>query len=85
MTPYELLKVSPEATPTELRAAYRRACMQHHPDRGGSPETFHAIQLAYRALNRRGCPECNNKGFITTRTGLFAKRIPCPNCWRHSR
>lgn len=85
MTPYELLEVSSKATNAELRAAYRRACMLHHPDRGGTPEAFHAIQQAYRALKKRGCSECNTKGFITVRTGLFAKRIPCPNCWSHSR
>ena len=81
-TPHELLGIPPEATDNEIHAAYRRAAMQHHPDRGGSPELFQTIQEAYEALQNRVCPDCGGKGFTTTRQGFFVSKTPCPKCWK---
>ncbi|WP_191089735.1 J domain-containing protein [Nesterenkonia ebinurensis] len=47
---YAVLGVTPEAEPQAIRAAYRRAARQHHPDRGGSVEKFHQIQAAWEVL-----------------------------------
>ncbi len=80
--PHEVLGVSPEATDDEIRAAYKRAAMKHHPDRGGSPEAFQAVQDAYAALQNRVCPGCGGKGFTTTRQGFFVSKTPCPKCWK---
>lgn len=33
-----------------LKDAYRRACMTHHPDRGGDPEIMKLVNLAYETL-----------------------------------
>ena len=48
---YEVLGVSPAASETDLRAAYRRLVQRHHPDHNdGSPESarnFEEIQEAY--------------------------------------
>jgi curved DNA-binding protein CbpA len=53
-SPYDLLDVERGATPTELRAAYKRKAFQLHPDRhGGSPEVverFKKMQLAFEQL-----------------------------------
>lgn len=81
-TPYEVLGVPLEATNDEIRAAYKRAAMKHHPDRGGSSEAFQAVQDAYTALQNRVCPDCRGKGFITTRQGFFVSKTPCPKCWK---
>jgi len=49
---YEQLGVPRDATPQELKKAYRRKAMRAHPDRhGGSEEHFHRLRLAYTVLN----------------------------------
>lgn len=48
---YSILAVSPDASPSEIRAAYRRLAQIHHPDVGGTPANFHAVQEAYDALS----------------------------------
>jgi DnaJ domain len=46
------LRVSPEATPEEVRAAYRRRAFETHPDRAkGSTSEFQAVAEAYRVLS----------------------------------
>lgn len=82
MTPYEILGVSPDVSKDEIKAAYRRACMRTHPDRGGSAEDFKAVQDAYAALQNGPCPDCGGKGFITTKRGFFADKTECPRCWK---
>ena len=37
-------------TKAELKTAYRRACMKHHPDRGGSTEAMQHVNLEYTRL-----------------------------------
>lgn len=51
---YTVLGVAPDAEPQVIRAAYRRAAREHHPDRGGTAEKFHQIQAAWDVL---GSPE----------------------------
>lgn len=53
-TPYEVLGVSPDATQTELRRAYRRLLRQTHPDTGGDPARFHAVQVAWSRIGDAG-------------------------------
>ncbi|MDR5698780.1 DnaJ domain-containing protein [Agromyces aerolatus] len=53
-SPYEVLGVSADADATALRAAYRRALRQAHPDTGGDPAAFHAVQRAWELV---GTPE----------------------------
>jgi molecular chaperone DnaJ len=50
---YVLLGVARAATGAEIRRAYRRLALQHHPDRAGpaSAETFARIAEAYRMLS----------------------------------
>ena len=53
-----VLGVAEEATPEELRAAYRRLLRDHHPDVAGPQHTARAaeITLAYHALRGAGAP-----------------------------
>lgn len=50
-TPYEDLGLAPEATPNQIRAAYRRLVMKHHPDRHGDPVQFRRVKDAYEVLS----------------------------------
>lgn len=46
-SPYEVLGVDPRASDAELRKAYRRLLRQTHPDTGGDPARFLAVQKAW--------------------------------------
>jgi hypothetical protein len=53
-SPYEVLGVPADADATTLRIAYRRALRLTHPDTGGDPTRFHAVQIAWELV---GTPE----------------------------
>lgn len=48
----KLLGVSPDDDPQEIKAAFRRYALRHHPDVGGDPARFQAGVEAWRALDR---------------------------------
>lgn len=48
---YALLHVSPNAEPAEIRAAYRRAVLSAHPDKGGNSQAFQLIVTAFNVLS----------------------------------
>lgn len=57
MDPFSLLGVGPDARPSELAAAYRRAAKRWHPDRGGgerSATKMAEINAAYDLLRDGG-------------------------------
>ena len=47
---YSILGVPKNASEKDLKTAYKKASMQHHPDRGGDGETFKQINEAYSTL-----------------------------------
>ena len=51
MDHYQTLGVAKNATPDELKKAYRRLASIHHPDKGGDTATFQKIQVAYDTLS----------------------------------
>jgi curved DNA-binding protein CbpA len=51
---YEVLGVKRDAKPEQIKHAYRRLAMKHHPDRNGDghdPKAMTAIQIAYDVLS----------------------------------
>jgi len=47
---YEVLGVSASATQAEVRAAYRAAARDHHPDAGGDAAHMRALNVAWAVL-----------------------------------
>ncbi|HVV25665.1 MAG TPA: molecular chaperone DnaJ [Candidatus Saccharimonadales bacterium] len=47
---YEVLGVKKDASADEIKKAFRRAAIEHHPDRGGDEEKFKEINEAYEVL-----------------------------------
>ena len=54
---WSVLGLSPGASPSEVRQAFRSKARLWHPDRGGDPERFHALSQAYdRAMRFQDHP-----------------------------
>lgn len=47
---YAILGVAKTATAEEIKTAYRKLAMKHHPDRGGDHEQFQKMTEAYNTL-----------------------------------
>merc|ERR1719221_2294132 len=48
---YTLLEVEKNANESEIKKAYRKLAVKHHPDKGGDPEKFKEITRAYEVLS----------------------------------
>lgn len=51
MNYYQTLGINRGATDSEIKTAYRKMAMKHHPDRGGDEQKFKQIEEAYRILS----------------------------------
>jgi hypothetical protein len=48
---YDLLELTVDATPDQIKKAYRKLALQHHPDKGGDSEKFRQLSEAYQILS----------------------------------
>ena len=74
---YQTLGVDRDATPDQIKRAYRKLASQHHPDKGGDVKKFQEIEEAYRTL---GDPQKramhDNPGFGSVPPGGFGDQGP---------
>ena len=54
---YDLLQVSPDATPTEIKRAFHQLALKQHPDKGGDAETFAKLNNAYECALSPSLPK----------------------------
>ena len=47
---YEVLGVGKDASADEIKKAFRRSAVEHHPDRGGDETKFKELNEAYEVL-----------------------------------
>lgn len=50
---YEILGVGKGASEDDIKKAYRKLALKHHPDRGGDPDKFKEIAEAYGVLSNK--------------------------------
>lgn len=70
---YDILGVTENATQEEIKKAYKKRAIEHHPDKGGDEETFKKVSQAYDTLgdenkrrdydNQKNNPFGNGGGF----------------------
>lgn len=48
---YKILGVAKDATPDQIKKAYRKMAIKHHPDKGGDENEFKALVVAYTVLS----------------------------------
>ena len=48
---YDTLGVTKDFTNEQLKKAYRKLCLKHHPDKGGNEDKFKEISRAYEVLS----------------------------------
>ena len=65
LNPYHILGVDVNANEEEIKKAYRKLAMKHHPDKGGDEDKFKQINEAYSMLtNKDGGPQRGGFGDI---------------------
>jgi len=50
--PYAILGVSQTDQKSDIKAAYRKLALKHHPDKGGDEEEFKKVAAAYEWINK---------------------------------
>lgn len=76
MNLYKILDITKNASSDEIRKAYRKLSMKHHPDRGGNEEEFKKLNRAFEILGdpekKREYDMKQNSPFRSTNTNIFS-------------
>lgn len=74
---YKLLKVEPDANPSEIKKAYRKAVKRYHPDvTAQDDEKFKQIQEAYETLSDPAKKMLYDQEVVLTRKSNLKMREP---------
>lgn len=76
-TLYSLLEINEDAEPYEIRKAYRKMALKHHPDKKGYVEEgeFIRIQQAYAQLSDEAKRDAYDQSLFEERSKIFANRV----------
>ena len=70
---YKVLGVPESSTQDDIKKAYRKLSLKHHPDRGGDAEQFKKINEAYKSLHRFNFEKNCRKYLRTVKKYLIEK------------
>lgn len=79
------LDLAAPATLEQIKAAWQRVALFHHPDHGGDAEVFRRKLEAYRRLIRQrsepeGCAACQGTGRVLVARGFSSVQLWCEAC-----
>lgn len=83
---FAALGLEPNATPEEVKAAWRNAARILHPDLGGDAAKFdelhsqYLIALEQAEANAADCPVCHGTRVQTIVNGFSSINLPCERC-----
>ena len=69
---YQILGVNETASQDEIKKAYRKLAVEHHPDKGGDENKFKKISEAYDTIG----DENKRSQYDNQKRNPFAKSIP---------
>mmetsp|Transcript_120918 Transcript_120918/g.341985 ORF Transcript_120918/g.341985 Transcript_120918/m.341985 type:complete len:571 (-) Transcript_120918:89-1801(-) len=71
---YGILGLGPDASADDIRSAYRRAALKHHPDKGGCADRFKLVGHAFETLF---CPQSRAKYDFRKEAGQTGRFTAC--------
>lgn len=74
---FKVLRLCPDATPRDVRRAYRRLALIHHPDRGGDAAKFRELTEAFEQITE-GAPLETACGQPLARSDIVRALISTP-------
>jgi len=69
LDPYKILNLSKNYDEKTLKKAYLKAAMKAHPDRGGTPQAFQQVSIAFTILQKKLTERENNHDHNDLRDG----------------
>jgi curved DNA-binding protein len=79
MTYYDILGVNEDASQDDIKKAYKKLAMTHHPDRGGDNKKFQEISQAYDTLSdaqKKSQYDAEINGFSNPFNGMPGQGFP---------
>jgi len=77
----EILGLTPDAQPDEIRSAIKRLQQQNHPDKpGADTELFYSVPSIKNLLLPKQCELCGGTGTIKTKIGRMHNVQKCQSC-----
>lgn len=82
---FEALGLTADASPDEVKAAWRKLAAVHHPDKGGDPAEFDRLRKLYNealeeAQAPKPCTKCGGNGKIQHANGWAKIDLDCTHC-----